>query len=688
MPPPEQPASKKAKTTVTTETTTATDSDAPKKGRGRPPKATKEPDTATTTNDDALKKGRGRPPKAAQEPETAARKPGRPTKATAKGKDKKKDVARRTSRRTSEMKPEFHHDDLPGYKRRSVSAEDDDDEDDDDNDDEVAVEDKSEPEPEPQPETAPEPKKRGRPAQGKGKATAKPEKPSPDTAALSGRRGRATAIVEVESPAPDEPVAPAERRRGRPSRKAKEEVVDEEAQEEVPHRAHTHFQHVEVEKQLEEELAEAVEEEEESKPAPAIKANGKRKAAAAAPRKGAKKAKKSATATTAAEEDDVDMSNEANATEATTVIANDTDGMNSSDRQYWLLKAEPESRIELNKYTKSEHNVKFTIDDLRAATSPEPWEGIRNMEAQKNMKAMKVGDLAFFYESNTKKPGIVGIMEIVQTATPDPTAFDKKALYYDEKSDPKKPKWMLVHVKFIRKFDKITLKVLQSFGKDGGVLHGMDLINRGRLSVGKVTPSQWTFIMGLVKDEDEDEDVAANADGAVDDRGMDFASAFEAPENLGVPNHESAADDPMSDVEVPAATDEEVNEEPTGGAATTPGPFTPDPMPTATEPSSNTKMGESANIFSGILESMETAAEAVTNSVVETATGLFPGKRAAGSRAGSVKADSRAGSVKAGSRAGSAAPRAVSRARSAARESVKGVADVVMQQSETILEEA
>jgi len=76
--------------------------------------------------------------------------------------------------------------------------------------------------------------------------------------------------------------------------------------------------------------------------------------------------------------------------------------------KYWLMKAEPNSRIE------NGIDVRFSIDDLAAVTEPEPWEGVRNYVARNNMMAMKQGELAFFYHSNCKVPGIAGIMEVVQ----------------------------------------------------------------------------------------------------------------------------------------------------------------------------------------------------------------------------------------------------------------------------------
>lgn len=77
------------------------------------------------------------------------------------------------------------------------------------------------------------------------------------------------------------------------------------------------------------------------------------------------------------------------------------------------MKAEPNSRLE------NGIDVKFSIDDLRACTVPEPWEGVRNYVARNNMMTMKKGELAFFYHSNCKVPGIAGIMEIVEEGSID-----------------------------------------------------------------------------------------------------------------------------------------------------------------------------------------------------------------------------------------------------------------------------
>ncbi|KAL4899754.1 PUA-like domain-containing protein [Aspergillus multicolor] len=188
----------------------------------------------------------------------------------------------------------------------------------------------------------------------------------------------------------------------------------------------------------------------------------------------------------------------AGSSESTPAADENTD--QNTGRSYWLMKAEPESRIEKGK------DVKFSIDDLRAAKEPEPWDGVRNPVARKNMQSMKKGDLAFFYHSNCKVPGIAGVMEIVQEHSPDESAFDPSHPYYDEKSKREDPKWVVVHVEFRRKFDElITLRDLKSHASAKAPLENLQMFKQGRLSVSAVTPSQWDFITSLVKEGDKSE---------------------------------------------------------------------------------------------------------------------------------------------------------------------------------------
>ncbi|KAB5536236.1 PUA-like domain-containing protein [Coniochaeta sp. 2T2.1] len=167
-----------------------------------------------------------------------------------------------------------------------------------------------------------------------------------------------------------------------------------------------------------------------------------------------------------------------------------TDGL----RQYWLMKAEPETRLE------GGVDVRFSIDDLAAKTEPEPWDGIRAYAARNNLRAMKKGDLAFFYHSNCKEPGIVGTMEIVEEHSPDLTAHDPKAPYYDPKDKPSDPKWSVVHVVFRSKFDvQIGLKELRTLCAPGKPLENMQMLKQSRLSVSKVSAGEWKFINELAE---------------------------------------------------------------------------------------------------------------------------------------------------------------------------------------------
>ena len=150
---------------------------------------------------------------------------------------------------------------------------------------------------------------------------------------------------------------------------------------------------------------------------------------------------------------------------------------------YWLIKSEPDA---------------FSIDDLEnAPNGTEHWDGIRNYQARNFMRDdMKIGDLAFFYHSNCKPPGIVGVCEVVSQAYPDHTAFDPRAKYYDAGSDPDNPRWLMVDVKFQRRTRRmITLEEIKSHADR---LEGLPLIRRGnRLSIMPVDKKHWKFILSL-----------------------------------------------------------------------------------------------------------------------------------------------------------------------------------------------
>ena len=96
----------------------------------------------------------------------------------------------------------------------------------------------------------------------------------------------------------------------------------------------------------------------------------------------------------------------------------------------------------------------YGIADLRRETTT-LWDGIRNYQARNFMRTMQPGDQAFFYHSNCKPPGIIGLMEVVEVGLVDPTQFDPEAKYYDPKSSPDKPRWDCAKLRFCGEFDEL-----------------------------------------------------------------------------------------------------------------------------------------------------------------------------------------------------------------------------------------
>jgi predicted RNA-binding protein with PUA-like domain len=151
---------------------------------------------------------------------------------------------------------------------------------------------------------------------------------------------------------------------------------------------------------------------------------------------------------------------------------------------HWLLKSEPDS---------------FSIDDLRKAPKQtSAWDGVRNFQARNMLRdSMKKGDQAFFYHSSCDVPGIAGIVGIVKEGYPDNTAFDPKHHHYDADSKADTPRWYVVDVKLIAKFERIiTLDELRRHAAKK--LEDFVLLRRGnRLSVMPVSKKDWDFILTL-----------------------------------------------------------------------------------------------------------------------------------------------------------------------------------------------
>jgi predicted RNA-binding protein with PUA-like domain len=150
---------------------------------------------------------------------------------------------------------------------------------------------------------------------------------------------------------------------------------------------------------------------------------------------------------------------------------------------YWLMKSEPSV---------------FGIEQLaKAKHSTTGWDGVRNYQARNYLREMQQGDLVFFYHSSCETPGIAGVAAVQREAYPDPTQFDKKHDHYDAASDPAQPRWYMVDVKLVRKFDNVlSLDELRKHAN--GKLKDMVVLKRGnRLSITPVTKSEWSFIETL-----------------------------------------------------------------------------------------------------------------------------------------------------------------------------------------------
>lgn len=151
---------------------------------------------------------------------------------------------------------------------------------------------------------------------------------------------------------------------------------------------------------------------------------------------------------------------------------------------YWLMKTEPST---------------FGIDDLaKAPRKTAMWDGVRNYQARNMLRDdFKKGDQAFLYHSSCEIPGIAGVVQVVRTAYPDPTAFDRKHDHYDEGSDPNNPRWYVVDVQLKRRLERvITLDELRKH--ETRALKGMLLLQRGnRLSITPVNAAHWDFILSL-----------------------------------------------------------------------------------------------------------------------------------------------------------------------------------------------
>jgi predicted RNA-binding protein with PUA-like domain len=140
----------------------------------------------------------------------------------------------------------------------------------------------------------------------------------------------------------------------------------------------------------------------------------------------------------------------------------------------------------------------FGIDDLaKRPKKTAMWDGVRNYQARNMLRDdFKKGDQAFLYHSSCDVPGVAGIVEVVRTAYPDPTAFDKKHVK-NKGSDPKNSPWVVVDVQLKRRLKRvITLDELRKH--EQRELDGMLLLKRGnRLSITPLSAAHWNFILSM-----------------------------------------------------------------------------------------------------------------------------------------------------------------------------------------------
>ena len=146
--------------------------------------------------------------------------------------------------------------------------------------------------------------------------------------------------------------------------------------------------------------------------------------------------------------------------------------------RYWLMKSEPSA---------------FSIDDLERVGT-EPWDGVRNYQARNYMRDdMQPGDRVLFYHSSTDRPGVVGTATIARAAYPDPSSWDPDSKYFDPKSSPEHPRWMMVDVAYESRFAApVTLAELRAVP----ALQDMLLLRKGqRLSIQPVTEREYRTVL-------------------------------------------------------------------------------------------------------------------------------------------------------------------------------------------------
>jgi predicted RNA-binding protein with PUA-like domain len=147
--------------------------------------------------------------------------------------------------------------------------------------------------------------------------------------------------------------------------------------------------------------------------------------------------------------------------------------------RHWLMKSEPKV---------------YSIKDLEREGRTY-WDGIRNYQARNFMRDdMKQGDLVLFYHSNTRPTGVAGVAVVAREAYPDFTAWDPASDYYDARSTPDSPLWLMVDIQFRKKLPRVvTLDEI----REEPSLQDMVLVQNSRLSIQPVKPEEFERILAM-----------------------------------------------------------------------------------------------------------------------------------------------------------------------------------------------
>lgn len=150
--------------------------------------------------------------------------------------------------------------------------------------------------------------------------------------------------------------------------------------------------------------------------------------------------------------------------------------------QYWLMKSEP---------------GELSIMDLAQLPNKRvEWFGVRNYQARNFMRdEMHQGDLALFWHSSCKEPGIYGVVKIVSNAHADSTQFIANSPYFDPKATVDNPRWWCVCVELQQKTNYVSIATLRTYPE----LSDLQVLQKGnRLSVTKISARHWQILSRLL----------------------------------------------------------------------------------------------------------------------------------------------------------------------------------------------